>query len=326
VKRVLLTGGTGFVGASLTRRLLRDGHEVHLLLRPGHATWRLDDVRDHVRTHVLDATDRSAVDALVAEVRPEWVFHLMAYGAYSQQRDAIEMARTNVTATMTLMESCASRGFEAFVHAGSSSEYGLADHAPREDEALAPNSAYAVTKAAATHFGQYMARSRDLHIVTLRLYAVFGPWEEPTRLVPNLLTHALRGELPDLVDPRIARDFVYVDDVDDAFVRAATQSAQGRGAVYNVGSGTQCTLGDLVEVVRRLFEVEQEPRWGSMPNRAWDTAIWVSDSSLAAARIGWQSRTSLEAGLTATAEWIRASADRLDRYASPAKSSTRPRD
>ena len=122
-RRVLITGGSGFVGANLTRRSLRDGHEVHLLLRPGHDDWRLRDLDGQLFRHAVDVTVREAVAAAVAAIRPEWVFHLAAYGAYSWQEDLDRMLRTNVLGTVYLVRSAVRHGAEAIVNTGSSSEY-----------------------------------------------------------------------------------------------------------------------------------------------------------------------------------------------------------
>ena len=185
MKRVILTGGTGFVGANLARRLLRDGHEVHLLVRPNYQPWRIEEIRPDVRLHELHLHDAEAVARVVSQIRPDWVFHLAVHGAYSWQTDWEQMVRTNIQGTMSLVSACLKTGFEAFVNTGSSSEYGFKDHAPAESEPLEPNSHYAVTKAAATMFCRHTAQSRRVHLPTLRLYSVFGPYEDPGRLLPD---------------------------------------------------------------------------------------------------------------------------------------------
>lgn len=305
MKRVLITGASGFVGANLCRRALRDGHEVHLLLREGFAPWRLVEVMDRVRIHTADLRDGEATARAVAEARPERVFHLAAYGAYSSQIDLRRMAETHVIGTANLVEACLAAGFESFVHAGSSSEYGFTDHPPSEDERIDPNSPYAVTKAAATHYCRYASRRAKAPITTLRLYSVYGPWEEPTRLMPTLMLNGLGGTLPPLVNPDVARDFVHVDDVVEAFVLAAEDPAGQLGAVYNVGTGVQTTIRQTVELACRLLRIAAPPRWGSMENRSWDTGTWVADARLIRDKLGWAPRIDLESGFRAMASWLR---------------------
>ncbi len=309
VKRVLLTGGTGFVGANLARRLLAEGHEVHLLVRRAHDPWRLADLAGRFHWHPVGLAGCGRLAALVRELRPHWVFHLAAHGAYPAQTDVRRMVHTNLLGTIHLVEACLAAGFEAFVHTGSSSEYGHKGQAPAEEERLEPNSAYAVTKASATMYCRHVARAWDAPFVTLRLYSVYGPFEEPTRLIPTLIREGMRGRLPPLARAAIARDFVFTDDVTDAYLRAAAHAGERRGAIYNVGTGVQTSLRAVVEVARKVLGIAAEPVWGSMPDRCWDTTTWVADSRKVRRELGWEPRHDLEDGFRRTVEWYRRSAD-----------------
>lgn len=313
LKRALVTGGTGFVGSNLVRRLLKDGHDVGLLVRTGHDPWRLLDVVQRVRWIEADLDHLTVLGPVIADFRPQWVFHLAAYGAYSWQRDAGAMERTNILGTSNLLDACLRVGFEAFVNTGSSSEYGVKDHAPREDEALEPNSAYAAAKAAATSHCVKIARVTRAPIATLRLYSAYGPWEEPRRFIPQLVARGLEGRLPPVASPDTARDYVYVDDVSNAYLAIARGNREP-GAIYNVGTGVQTTLRQAVELARRLFQIAEEPKWGSMADRGWDTPTWVSNSGRIRERLGWQSSVDLEQGLRLTSGWLRNHPDLNERY------------
>jgi dolichol-phosphate mannosyltransferase len=319
-KRVLVTGATGFVGANLARRLLHDGHDLHVVLRSDRNTWRIADIRADVAVHQGSLDDGATIARIVAAARPEWVFHLAAHGAYSWERDVDSMVATNVAATFGFVRTCLDFGVECFVNTGSSSEYGLKDHPPEESEGIAPNSPYAVTKAAATLFCGYLARERGVPAPTLRLYSTYGPWEEPKRLVPALLVAAMAGRLPPLVDPNVARDFVYVDDVVDAYLRAASRPHADPGAVYNVGTGVQTTIAQLVAIVREMLPIEAAPDWGSMPNRAWDTTTWVADPRKIAADLEWRPRVDVRDGLARTLRWLQSDPSLLPTYRSLASS------
>ena len=313
-RRALLSGASGFVGAVLARRLLADGHEVHLLLRPGHNPWRVHEIKNEVAVHAVDLGDHAGLERTVASVRPDWIFHLAAHGAYPNQRDLDTIVATNVLGTVNLVRAAERIGFEALINTGSSSEYGLKDHAPAEEEWLEPNSDYAVTKAAATLFCRHTAQRTRLPIITLRLYSVFGPYEEPRRLVPTLIAHGLEGRLPPLVNPDVARDYVHVDDVCDAYLLAASTPGQELGAVYNVGTGVQTTLREIVATARSLLAIEAEPVWGSMPERSWDTNVWISNPGRISAGLGWAPKFDLEQGLARTIAWFRANSDQLAHY------------
>jgi UDP-glucose 4-epimerase len=312
--RALVTGAGGFIGANLVRYLLETGHDVLGVVRPGATPWRLEDISGDLRMLELDLADPDATQSAMGAARPEWIFHLAAHGAYEWQTDVETMFRVNVGATAALLAAARDVEARAFIHAGSSSEYGLKTHAPREDEWLEPNSVYAVTKAASSHLTA-LARTQGVPAVTLRLYSIYGPWEDPGRLIPALVREGSRGRLPPLVTPTTARDFVYVDDCCDALVRAASLGApSGPEAILNIGSGTQTRLDELVEIAREEFEVQEPPRWGTMGQRQWDATVWVSDPRAALEQLGWKASTSLAEGLGATSAWLRAHPSLWDRY------------
>jgi dolichol-phosphate mannosyltransferase len=206
---------------------------------------------------------------------------------------------------MNLVRAAMKTGFEAFVNTGSSSEYGFKNHPPAETTFLEPNSHYAVTKAAATMFCSFTARHHKVHIPTLRLYSIYGPFEDPNRLFPQLLVQGLKGQFPPLANPDIARDFVYIDDAVAAYLKAATVTGQEHGAVYNVGSGVQTTLRQVAEVARECLQIPIEPNWGSMPAREWDSTCWISEPSLIRRQLGWIPRFDLKAGFRAFTQWLR---------------------
>ena len=109
---------------------------------------------------------------------------------------------------------------------------------------------------------------------------MYGPFEEPDRLLPTLVLRGLDGDLPPLVDPDVARDYVHVDDVCEAYRLAAA-------------SHLQTKLREVVDVARRALPIAVEPRWGSMPRRGWDTGVWLSDSRRIRAELGWHPAPSL---------------------------------
>lgn len=322
MRRSIITGATGFVGANLARRLLTEGHEVHLLVRPSYNPWRILEIEKDVALHVVDLEDRDAVERVVGGIRAETIFHLAAYGAYSWQSDVQRMIATNITGTVNLLDACLKAGFEAFVNTGTSSEYGFKSHPPSEAQALEPNSSYAVTKASATLFCRLAAETHRANLTTLRLYSVYGPYEEPARLMPALIVRGLEGALPPLVNPDSAHDFVYVDDVCDAYLLAAERKTSERGTIYNVGTGRQTELREAVELARKVMNIEEEPRWNSMPPRAWDTSCWQANNEKIQRELGWQARYDFERGFVRMLEWFQSRAEIQDFYKQRCESNT----
>jgi nucleoside-diphosphate-sugar epimerase len=239
----------------------------------------------------------------VRAARPELVYHIAAHGSYPSQTDAGAILKSNVLGTQNLLAATAGVDYEAFVNAGSSSEYGFKDSAMRESDRLEPNSYYAVAKAAQTLLCQYVARAQKRPINTLRLFSVYGPYEEPSRLIPTLVRRCLEGTDLTLASPGTARDFIYVDDVVDAFL-AVDRLSQLCGEILNIGSGTQTTLGEVVDLVVRLTRADVRRQWNALPARVWDTDTWVADRSRSKQLLGWQPATALAKGLARTITWM----------------------
>ena len=123
--------------------------------------------------------------------------------------------------------------------------------------------------------------------------------------MPTLVVRGLEGELPPLADPDIARDYVYVDDVSEAYCLTASRPGQPPGAVYNVGTGVQTSLREVVQAARRVLGIAAEPVWGSLAARGWDTAVWVADNRAIRDALGWRPRVSLDDGFRQLVRWFR---------------------
>lgn len=301
---VLVTGASGFIGANLFRMLTAVRDDVYGVVRRAR-NWRLADFGDGYIVAV-DLNDAASTKNLVNTIGPQTVFDTVAYGAYSFEEDAGLIYQTNVQSIVNLVELCHGKTFSAFVHAGSSSEYGANSAAPSEEADCEPNSHYAVSKVAVAKYLEYMGKHRAFPCANLRLYAVYGPYEDTSRLIPTLLRKAAAGALPPFVDARTSRDFVHVDDVCAAFVKAATaMRPEIYGESFNIGTGTKTTIADLAQLSRRLFGIKEEAKFGTMEGRAWDLPDWYADPRKAKALLGWNAEIKLEDGLGTMASWVR---------------------
>jgi dolichol-phosphate mannosyltransferase len=319
---ILVLGAGGFVGANLLRMLLKHRDDVYGVVRVLPA-WRLDGVE---RRHIfeIDLTDLAATRNMVGKLGPATLFDCIAYGAYSFETDYDLIYRTNFTALVQLVELLARTNFVALVHAGSSSEYGLKSAGPLETEALQPNSHYAVSKAAASDYITFAGKVRRLPVANLRLYSVYGPYEDVSRLIPNLVAKGMQGAFPPFVDPATSRDFVYVDDVCAAFIMTAAKLTPDLyGESFNIGTGRKTTIAELAEVAQGVFAIKGEPAFGDMAGRAWDLPDWYASPGKAENLLGWTAQTDLADGLGRTAEWLR-SVETVD-FATLTKRGAKPR-
>lgn len=300
---ILVTGASGFVGANLFKMIAAVRDDSYAIVQR-EKNWRLAEIKDE-RIISVDLNDHAATKNLLNSLSPQTIFNCVAYGAYSFEKDANLIYQTNFQSIVNMVELLSERPFAALIHAGSSSEYGTNCAAPSEDGLCDPNSHYAVSKVAVSEYLRYMGKHRGFPCANLRLYSVYGPLEDTSRLIPTLLRQALAGKLPSFVDPRTSRDFVHVDDVCSAFIMAAAKMHPGLyGESFNIGTGTKTNIGELAELTRRVFKVQEEPKFGTMEGRAWDLADWYADPRKSVEMLGWKPEVGLEEGLQATARWV----------------------
>lgn len=314
---ILVLGASGFIGASLLRMILK--YRTDCFGTFFHApAWRLEGLPSHnlIQTDLLVDSN---LDALLAQVQPKTVFNNVAYGAYSFETDSALIYRTNFNLTEKLLRRLEPKGLSAYVHAGSSSEYG--DHAsgPAEDILPAPNSDYSVSKVAAANLIRYYGEKKKVPCANLRLYSVYGPLEDSSRFIPNIVARGLEGKYPVLVDPNISRDFVYIDDVCEAFLDTALNlPSPNYGGSFNIGSGNKTTIANVAKTAGDIFAIKDPPVFNTMPNRNWDVSDWFADTKKTKRILGWEARTSFKDGLLSTADWYKGLEDK-ERYRKASK-------
>jgi nucleoside-diphosphate-sugar epimerase len=308
---ILITGASGFVGANLCNYFVARGYKVVALTGTSSQSWRLDKSIYSSETkpfdfHQVDLTDSKNVHEFIKYLQPQIIFNCAAYGAYSSQTDSDRIYKVNFDGVRFLLESVRKLNkFTAFIQAGTSSEYGQNCSGPKEEEPTIPDSDYAVSKVAASQLIKFYGMKYKLPAWIFRLYSIYGPFEEVSRLIPNLLLHIKDGKLPSLVDKRISRDFIYIDDVCEAFEKILDFSkVLTPGETYNIGSGRCVTLEELLNTAKSLFNINSTPEWGSFPNRHWDHANWFANPKKAAQHFKWEAKADLIYGLKSTMKWL----------------------
>lgn len=301
----IVTGGGGFVGANLVRRLIAAGVDVHALVRASTDAWRLDDVREYLTVHDVDLTDRDGVGHAVRRVKPSLIFHLAKHRGDPATLDYRAAYDANLNATLHLLEAARDLpSLQRFVHAGSSLEYDVTQSPLRESSAPAPRTVHGVTKAAAAMLCQQFARKHGVPAVVLRFFTVYGPWEGRTRFVPRVMMAALDRRILPVTQERVSHDWVFVDDVVDACLRSVT-APDVAGEIFNVATGQATINQEIVDLVEGLAGVSIARAVAPFPARAWDTQHWVADVSKSRERLGWTAATDLAAGLERTLAWFR---------------------
>lgn len=302
---ILITGAAGFVGAGLTRTLVQQGNDVHVLFRKSTDTWRLTEILSKIKIHYVDLFEKELLKKIISQVQPQTIYHLASYGNYHFQKDQIQIIRTNILATGYLLEALHDIPFKSFIHTGSSSEYGIKNHPMQEDERLEPRSFYALSKATTTELCRVFNKILKGSLITVRLFSVYGPYEEKTRFIPTIMMNLIKKKQIELATSTARRDFIYIDDVVNLLIQFAQRSEELRGTVINIGTGTQHTNEEVIQALFAISGKQVPVQKGSYQNHTWDTSFWVADTKKLNKLSNHVSFLKLEEGLTKTYQWFK---------------------
>jgi nucleoside-diphosphate-sugar epimerase len=294
-QRILVTGASGFIGPHLCGRLHTLGAEVHGVSRnplsslagTGH-WWR------------ADLSEGTAAQELFSTIKPNLVFHLAGLASGSRGLALVlPTFRSNLATTVNVLTSAAETGCARVVLANSMEE-------PDSNEPTTiPSSPYAVSKWASGAYGRMFHALYELPVVLLRVFMTYGPGcQDLRKLIPYVILKLLKGEAPELASGQRRIDWVYIDDVVDAFVAAAlVENIEGQ--TIDIGSGELVTVRQIVEELGRLIEPAILPRFGSLQERPLEQ-VRAADREKSYAVLGWKSKVSLHDGLAKTIDWYKA--------------------
>jgi NAD dependent epimerase/dehydratase len=317
-KQVLVTGAGGFIGSHLVETLVKNGARVRAFVRynsrgdPGLLSLLAPETFSALEVVAGDIRDLPAVTAAMKNV--EIVLHLGALIAipYSYVHP-MEVVESNVMGTLNIL--CAARESQVarIVHTSTSEVYGTALRVPiDETHPLQGQSPYSASKIGADKLAESFYRSFNLPVVTLRPFNTYGPRQSARAVIPTIITQALTRDVIRLGNLDARRDFTFVADTVNGFLRAACTPGV-EGETFNLGVGEEITIGDLVkeilEQVGRPVQVEQESQ-RLRPEKS-EVQRLISDNRKAKERLGWTPQVSLREGLGRTIAWIRENLDRF---------------
>ncbi len=291
--KILVTGASGFIGTHLCNRLAALGAQVHGVSRTQRSGAGVS------RWWQVALDDQRATGDLVRAVEPDMIYHLASFVSGSRAMEHVVPAlRANLMSTVNLLESATDTGCRRIVLTGSLEE------TQGEASAVVPASPYAAAKSAASAYARMFHALYATPVVTARLFMVFGPDQKDlSKLIPYVTRSLLRGEAPQLMSGTREVDWIFVDDVVDAYLALATKAGI-EGKSFDVGSGE---LSSVREVVMKLVEIigaQVQPVFGSLNDRPMER-VRVADVAHTRQSIGWSPKTALIDGLTKTVAWYR---------------------
>lgn len=292
--RVLVTGASGFIGRSLLGRLAEHQADVHAISRS-----RDTDESDAVRWWRADLAEPHAAAEVVRSAEPDTIFHLASHVSGATAPGLVlPTLHSNLVSTINVMEAARETGCRRVVVAGTMVEPDVGSSKP------VPGSPYAASKWASSGYARMFHELWELPVVILRIFMVYGPGQPDLRkIVPHVIVSLLRGERPKLSSGGLDVDWVYLGDVVDAFLTAA--SVPGiEGETIDVGSGELVSIGALAERAARLVGTDVRPELAAKSDRPLEFPR-TADLESAAEIMGWRPRVTLDEGLRRTVEWYR---------------------
>ena len=299
VRRVMVTGATGFIGSRVVRQLVAEGCEVIALTRPGGSTERVEQLGAAVTIVPGDFHHPAAWERRLNDLRPDALVHLAWHTVPGQYRSHPGNV-TDLTASLGLLERAQGWGCSRFVGIGTCLEYDPHSGFLSEDVPLVPTSLYASCKAALYLSASAWAHKRGLSFAWARLFYQFGPGENPRRLIPSVVIALLTGRPLALTSGQQVRDYLHVDDVADAISRLIFSDAQG---AFNVGSGRPMRVRDLVNIVESQIGKHGLIRIGELPEPEDEPPFICANNARLRRAVDWQPAQTLEERLSNTISW-----------------------
>lgn len=291
-KKALITGGTGFIGSNLARRLVNDGWQVHLITRYNQP----DDIKDHFNVHIHDGST-ICMNAIMAEATPDVVFHLASLFLSEHSSNDIErLIISNVLFGAQLLDAMTTHKITKIVNTGTAWQH-------YQNKQYSPVNLYAATKQAFEDILQYYVETHNISATTLKLFDTYGPMDPRPKLF-HLLNRVAKENKPLAMSPgEQLIDLVYIDDVVQAFVVAAERLQRGlviEHETFGISSGNPIALKKLVETYGHVLGKQLPIEWGHKPYRNREVMVpWDSYDSLP----GWNPNITLDKGIIKTQDF-----------------------
>lgn len=304
-EKVLITGANGFIGSHVTHKLLNEGYDVGIIKREKSDLWRIKDILDQLTIYNADISNIKNVMEVIIDFKPNSILHLATYYAVQHQPQEIQfITNTNVTGTLNLLEASKENSVNLFVNTSSCFVYEESNDKISEDNNLRPLNLYALSKINSEEACTFYSDNYGLKTVTFRIFPPYGPADHQRRLIPFVINNILNDEKLEMTSGKQKWDFIYVEDIADAYIKVIQNSEQIKDHdIFNLGTGKASSVREVVTILNNLTDNKVKPVWGAIPQRKNEIWNMYADIQKAEDIIKWQPQISLKEGLTLTLNW-----------------------
>jgi nucleoside-diphosphate-sugar epimerase len=295
--RILVTGSNGFLGAHVVRQLLLRKHHVLAAHRASSDLWRLMTVRNSIELVEMDLLDRQSIENIFRKNRLDAVVNCAAYGVKYEENDLGKAFAVNVHGASDLLIAAQETGVSRFIHIGSCFEYGNKDHPICEDEMLEPTDIYGVSKASGALLAMALSRQKNVPLVVVRPFGLWGPLEEKHRLVPQVVSHCLAKAPLKLTGGEQIRDYLFVEDAALMLINLLELSKFPSYEILNLGSGIPVRLDEFIINVASFFNQADLMLLGELPYRPTEMMHLVANIKKWTKYVGEIRRTGISEGI-----------------------------
>jgi len=296
-KRVLITGGSGFIGKNLQKELFNHGASITVIDKSPQHTKSINTIK-------CDICDYKNLEKVIKDISPEIVFHLAANIDRTSEFDIIRnMISVNLVGTLNLLESLRDiSSCRSIIVAGTSEEYGNNQVPFRECYKENPISPYSFSKVSASYLCKMLFNIYKLPIIILRPTLAYGPGQKETMFIPILIETLLRNERFIMTPGEQTRDFVFIDDLVNAYVRAGVSEGHF-GEIFNIGSGKAYKIKDIASKITSFLDKQNFLKIGARDYRKSEIMSYFVDISKAKNCLNWTPKVEINEGLKKTIEW-----------------------
>lgn len=303
-RKVLITGGSGFIGSNILHCFFKKGEELHTLVRGTTDMWRIRDIVDDIHIHIGDLSDEQQLREILSKVKPDVVINSSGAVRGFSMTDQMGVVQGNFINTVNIVNACIESNIDVFLNTGSAYECGFSNNPISEDNCQnMPIGLYGIAKRAEREYVETIARKYSKNYLTMRLFTPYGHYDSHRRLIPHIITSLILDKTPKIKNPKAGRDFIFVDDVATAFYKIALDPGLfGTRLTIDIATGKLTKVSEIASTLFEMFDkIYQSDSYGDNVEEylyAGGNGVFDATHKLSIGMV------SLEDNLKKTKEWF----------------------